>query len=83
MRKWTWAKSITILLFLLPIAFGGCEGSCESNESPVEKAGDKIEDAADEAGDAIEDAGDKAGQRPDFVLPPLAATSAGDSRFDT
>ena len=51
------SRAVTIfaslaLVFLLTL--GGCE-----EKSPIEKAGDKVEDAADEVGDAVEDAADE------------------------
>lgn len=59
MRKWTLIRGFSLLLFLLlPLSFGGCEISCDTNQGPVEEAADEVEDAAEEAGDAIEDAGD-------------------------
>jgi hypothetical protein len=43
--------------FALSLAMAGLAG-CE-NEGPMERAGEKIDNAAEEAGDKMEDAGDK------------------------
>ncbi len=34
-------------------------GGCDSNDGPVEKAGENVDHAVDKTGDKIEDAGDK------------------------
>ena len=44
----------TLAALMLLLTLGGCE-----EKSPIEKAGDKVEDAADEVGDAVEDAADE------------------------
>ena len=45
---------VALVLFSISIALTSC-----SEEGPLEKAGEKIDEAAEEAGDMIEDAGDK------------------------
>jgi hypothetical protein len=47
--------NLAVIAFAASIfALGGCE-----EKSPVEKAGDDIEDAAEDVGDAVEDAADE------------------------
>jgi hypothetical protein len=57
-------RALTVALFALlllgcPEKKGPLEKAGEKMDNAVENAGDKIEDAAEEAGDAIEDAVDK------------------------
>lgn len=50
---------ITSLLAAMILAASALLSGCESNDGPVEKAGENIDNAIDDAGDKIEDAGDK------------------------
>jgi hypothetical protein len=45
-------------LFVLMLLMGSLPGiqACDSNDGPLENAGEAIDDAADDAGDAIEEA---------------------------
>ena len=49
---------ISPLLALTALTLG-LTGCPEKDESPLEKAGEKIEDASDKAGDGVEQAGEK------------------------
>ncbi len=45
---------VVALFAAILFALGGCE-----NEGPMEKAGEKIDEAVEEAGEAVEEAADK------------------------
>jgi len=52
-------KAHVLAIFLALFGVTSLVG-CDSNDGPVESAGERVDDAADDTGDALEDACEKA-----------------------